>query len=132
MRIPLSSRSLRTCYWRGKGGKGGVIFATGGVRSKKKKIHNKNTKIRPTQNTPRYPQEPSNGNHLETAFRNTSHALAHTRLLPQIPCLWKSASTALAISKNDECYTYTLTDTQIDYLNNGTLCAPWYDEAFLS
>ena len=37
--------------------------------------------------------------------------------------------TALAISKNDECYTHAHTPT--DKLNNGTLYAPRYEKAFL-
>ena len=49
--------------------------AAGRVRSKRKKIEQKNTekkkKIRPTQNTPRNPQQPGDRVQLETACEET-------------------------------------------------------------
>ena len=49
----------------------------------------------------------------DSARRNTSHALTHTR-----PLLWNQPCTALAISINDECYKYTdrQTDRQTNYI----------------
>ena len=52
--------------------RGGLILAAGRVRSKKKKIEKKHgKKIRPTQNTPRNPQQPGDRDHLETACDET-------------------------------------------------------------
>ena len=89
---------------------GGLILAAGRVRSKKKR-----DKIRPTQNTPRNPQQPGDRDYLETARDETratrSPMLARfhrTRVCGNRP------RTALAISKNNECYTYTQTDGQTD------------------
>ena len=50
------------------------MLAAGRVRSKKKKIEKKYTeKIRPTQNTPRNPQQPGDRVQLETACEETPH-----------------------------------------------------------
>ena len=52
--------------------RGGLILAKGRVRSKKNKIGKKCAeKIRPTQDTPRYPQQPGDRDHLETAHDET-------------------------------------------------------------
>ena len=53
-------------------GKSGLILEAGRVRSKEKKIEKKNHgKIRPTQNTPRNPQQPGHRVKLETACDET-------------------------------------------------------------
>ena len=48
--------------------RGGLILATGRVRSKKKRIEKKKNhlKIRPAQNTPRNPQQPGDRGQIET------------------------------------------------------------------
>ena len=52
--------------------RGDHILAAGRVRSKKKKIEKKkHGKTRPTQNTPRNPQQPGDGVQLETAWDET-------------------------------------------------------------
>ena len=55
---------------------GGVILAVGRARSKKKKQlkKTKHEKIHPTQNTPRYPQQPGDRDHLETTRDETRPA----------------------------------------------------------
>ena len=92
-------------------------------------ISRKKRKIRPTQNTPRNPQQPGNRNQLETACdetRPTRYPILarfhRSRVCGNRP------RTALEINKNDECYIYR----QTDYLSNGTLYAPRYryEEAF--
>ena len=88
--------------------RGGLILAAGRVRSKKKKVgKRKNEKICPTENTPRNPQQPSDRDHLDTAREKPrptrSPILARfdrSRVCGNRP------RTALAISKNDECYTH--------------------------
>ena len=52
---------------------GGLILEVGRVRSKKQKIAKKQNrkKIRPTQNTPRKPQQPGDRDHLEKARDET-------------------------------------------------------------
>ena len=51
---------------------GGLILAAGRVRSKKKKSKiKKHEKIRPTQNTPRNPQQPGDRDHLNMARDET-------------------------------------------------------------
>ena len=50
---------------------GGLILAVGRVRSKKKKSLKDDEKIRPTENTPRKPQQPGDRDHLETASDET-------------------------------------------------------------
>ena len=88
-------------------------------------------KIRPTQNTPRNSQPPGDRDQIETArgkTRSTRYPILarfhRSRVCENRP------RTAFAISKNDECYTHT--DTQTDKLNNGTLYAPRYEEAFFA
>ena len=89
-------------------------------------------KSRTTQNTPRNPQQPGDRDRLKTARDETRP----TRL-PILACFHRSRvcgnrpGTALAISKNHECYTYTDGHRRTDRLNNGTLYAPRYEEAFL-
>ena len=95
---------------------GGLILAAGRVRSKKKNIEKK--KIRPTQNTPRHPQQPGDGDHLEPARDETRP----TRFCPYSPAsidprFVEIDPVQLSQSvKNDECYTYTdrHTDRQTD------------------
>ena len=91
--------------------RGGLILAAGRVRSKKKKIGKKNTEKKSaphpkhtTKSTAaRRPRPTRDG-----MRRNTSHALAHPGLV-EIGLVQLSQ-----FSKNDECYTYKLTDTQTD------------------
>ena len=86
-----------------------LILAAVCVRSKKKngKTHTQEKK-RPSQNTPRNPQQPGDHDHLDTARDETRP----TRL-PTLARYHRSRicgnrpRTSLAISKNDECYTYT-------------------------
>ena len=52
--------------------KGGLTLAAGRVRSKKKNEPYPPGKIRPTQNTPRNPQQPGDHDHLEMARDETS------------------------------------------------------------
>ena len=112
---------------------GSLILAAGRVRSKKnEEIEKKKEKkkIRPTQNTPRNPQQPGDRDHLETAIDETRPTrLPILARFHRFRVCGNRLRTALAISKNDECYTYT--DRQTDKLNNGTLYTPRYEEAFL-
>ena len=98
---------------------------------RKKKLKKKHEKIRPTQNTPRHPQQPGDPDHLETERDETRPT--HSPTLARFHRSWvcdNRPRTALAISKNDECYTHI--HTQTDKINNGTLYAPRrYEEAFL-
>ena len=77
---------------------GGFMLAAGRLRSKKKKKKSKKKdgkKIRPTQNTPRNPQQPGNRDHFETACDGTCPTrwpMLARFPIDQIPCLWKSAS----------------------------------------
>ena len=92
---------------------GGLILAAGRVRSKKKKIgKKKHGKIRPTQNTPRNPQQPGDRDYLETAREETRPTRSPTlaRFHRSQVC-GNRPRTALAISKNDECYTHKHTPT---------------------
>ena len=50
---------------------GGLVLAAGRVRSKEKKGTKKLKKSRPTQNTPRNPQQPGDRDELETARDET-------------------------------------------------------------
>ena len=88
-------------------------------------------KSRPAENKPRKPQQPGDRDHLETACDETRHTRSPTlaRFYRSRVC-GNRPRTALAISKNDECYTHihTTTDRQI---KNGTLFAPRYEEVFL-
>ena len=74
---------------------GGLILAAGRVRWKKK------TSEKKTQKNPPHPKHTTKFKFTaarrprptrDGARRNTSHSLAHTRQLPWIPGLWKSAS----------------------------------------
>ena len=73
----------------------------------------KNMIFRRTQNTPRNPQQPGDRDQLETACDETrptrSPILARFR---RSRVCASRPRTALAISKNDECYTYRQTDRQ--------------------
>ena len=87
---------------------GGLILAVGRVRSKKKKSLKDNEKIRPTENTPRKPQQPGDHDRLKTACNETRLTRSPTlaRFHRSGDC-GNRPRTALAISKNDECYTHT-------------------------
>ena len=86
---------------------------------RRKENENKNTKSRRTQNTPRNPKQPSDRDHLETAYDGTrpTREPILTRFHRFQVC-GNRPLTALAISKNHECYTYTgrQTDRQTDRL----------------
>ena len=95
---------------------GGLIFAAGRVRSnKKKKSGKKHEKFRRTQSTPRNPQQPGDRDQLETAGEATrpTRYLISARFHRFRVC-GNGPLTAFAISKNHECYTYTLTDRPTD------------------
>ena len=84
-----------------------------GLRILKCKLMENTKKSRPTQNTPRNPQQPGDRDHLEMArdetrpTRQSILARFHrSRVCGNRP------RTALAISTNDECYTHT--DRQTD------------------
>ena len=89
----------------------GLILAAGRVRSKKKK----HEKIRPTQNTPRKPQQLGDRDHLDTARDETrpTRQLILARFHKSRVC-GNRPRTALTIRKNDECYAYIQTDSQTD------------------
>ena len=82
------------------------------VRRNKKKQKQKHEKqIRPTRNTPRNPQQPGDRDHLETARDETRPTrqpilarFHRSRVCEHRP------RTALAISKEHECYTHRQTD----------------------
>ena len=79
------------------------------------KTEEKHEKIRPIQNTPRNPQQPGDRDHLERAGNKTRP----TRLPIQARFYrFRVCGNLLRIpheiSKNDERYTCTLTDTQTD------------------
>ena len=102
---------------------GGLTLAAGRVRSKKKK-----RKIRPTENTPRKPQQPGDCDRLETACHETRPTRSPTlaRFHRSRAC-GSRLRTALAISKKGRMSrTHILTDK----INTGTLYAPRYEEAF--
>ena len=75
----------------------------------KKKEKRKNTKkSRPTLNTPRNQQQLGDRDHLETARDETRPTRSHMLALSHRSGVCGNRSrTALAISKNDECYMYT-------------------------
>ena len=103
------------------------------VRRKKKIEEEKHEKSRPTQNTPRNPQQPGDRDHLETAREKPRPTLwpVHARFHRYRVC-GNRHRTAVAISINDEFnVTHTHTNIPTDKLNNGTLYAPRYEEAFL-
>ena len=87
------------------------MLAAGRVRSKKKNEKKKREKFRPTENTPRKPQQPGDRDHLETACDETRHTRSPTlaRFYRSRVC-GNRPRPALAISKNDECHTHTYTD----------------------
>ena len=98
---------------------GDLILSAGRARSKKTKTRQEikheippHPKHATKTRTARRPLPPR-----DRARRDTSHALAHTRPLPEIARFQRSLvsesrpRTALVISINDECYTDTLTDT---------------------
>ena len=108
---------------------GVLTLAAGRVRPKEKKSRKKKAeKTRPTENTPRKPQQPGDDDFLETACDETRPTRSPTlaRLHRSRVC-GNRPRIALAISKNDECYTHT----DRHRLINGTLYAPRYKEAFL-
>ena len=88
---------------------GGLILAASRVRSKRKtKSKKKSKKSRPTENTPRNPHQASDRDQLDTdcdesrLTRQPILARFHrSRVCGNRP------RTALAFSKNDECYTHT-------------------------
>ena len=103
-------------------------------QKKNEKKRKKDEKIRPTQKTSRSPQQPGDRDHLETARDETRPTrqpilvrFHRSRVCGNRP------RKALAISENDECFTYTdtQTDGQTYRLNDGALYAPRYEEAFL-
>ena len=101
---------------------GVIILAAGCVRSKKKKRKKRHwKKICPTQNTPRNPQQPENRVQLETWCEGTRPT--------RYPILSRFHRYSQSVKTTK--VTHTLTDIQTDQLNNGTLYAPRYEEAFL-
>ena len=84
------------------------MLAAGRVRSKEKESGKKHGKrIRPTQNTPRNPQQPGDRVQLETACEETrpKRYLILSRFHRSRVC-GNRPRTALAISKNYERYTH--------------------------
>ena len=81
-----------------------------GCTNLKMQTHGKNTgkKIRSNQNTPRKPQQPGDRDHLNTACDETRSLRSPTfaRFHKSRVC-GNRPRAALAISKNDECYTHT-------------------------
>ena len=108
---------------------GGLTLAAGRVRSKGKKCRKKkHEKIRPTENTPRKPQQPGDHDRLETSCDETRATRSPTlaRFHRSRVC-GNRPRTALAISKKGRMSrTHILTDK----INTGTLYAPRYEEAF--
>ena len=99
----------------------------------KMQTHGKHGKeIRPTQNTPRKPQQPGERDDLETEREKTrptrSFILARFHIYR---VCGNRPRTAVAISKNDEFNVIrTRTHIPIDKLNNGILYERRYQEAF--
>ena len=88
----------------------GLILAAGRVHSKRKK---KQTKKHPTQNTPQNLQHPGDRDELETACKETRPT--HSPILSHFhrsQVCENRPRTALAISKNDKCYTHLQTHIQ--------------------
>ena len=86
-----------------------ALQAKNGLIKKQKTI-----KIRPTQNTPRNPQPPGHRDQLETArdeTRPTRQPILAT--FHRFRVCENRPRPALAISKNDECYTHTDRHTDI-------------------
>ena len=93
---------------------GGLILAARRVRSKKTMSKTKSRNIRPTQNTPRNPQQPGDRDHLETARDETrpTHYPILARFHRSRLC-GNRPRTALAISKTRRMlHIHTLTDTR--------------------
>ena len=91
--------------------RGGLILAAGRVRSNKQKIEKKKPfKTRPTENTPRNPQQPGDRDHLEAACDETRPTRSPTlaRFHRSQVC-GNRPRTALAISEDDKCYTHAYT-----------------------
>ena len=87
---------------------GRLILIAGRVRSEKKKNEkNNHSKNRRTQNTPRNSQQPGDRDHLETACDETRPTRSPTlALFHRSRVCGNRPRTALAMSKNDECYTH--------------------------
>ena len=85
-----------------------------GSTNLKMQTHGKRDKIRPTENTPRKPHQPGDHDHLETDREETRPTRSPTlaRFHRYRVCA-NRPRTALAISKNDECYTHTDRHTHI-------------------
>ena len=103
---------------------GGLILASGRVRSKKKK-----TKKNPEKSAQRKTHHEIHNNPATATTsrrRATKHVphvspYSHASIDPGFVC-GNRPRTALAISKNDECYAYiTLADTQPDRRTDGRL-----------
>ena len=109
---------------------GGLVLAAGRVRSTKKKLEKKE-KIRPTQNTPRIHGSPA------TATTSRRRATKHVpRVSPYSPASIDPGFVQIGLVQLSQPVkmtniTHAHTDAQTDKLNNGTLCAPRYEEAFL-
>ena len=113
---------------------GGLVLEAGRVRSKKKKLeetheippHSKQS----TKSTAARRTRP----HRDGMRRNTCHALAHTCPLPRSRVCGNRPRTALAISKNDECYTYTDRHRQTYILikERHRVRTPVYENEFLA
>ena len=90
---------------------GRLMLAARRVRSKKKTYRKKNI--------PRKPQQPGDRDHLETACDETRPTRSPTlaRFHRSRVC-GNRGRTALAISKNGECYTHTDTHRQTDGQTN--------------
>ena len=92
---------------------GGLILAARRVRSKKTMSKTKSRNIRPTQNTPRNPQQPADRDHLETARDETrpTHYPILARFHRYRLCGNGLAQLSQSV-KHNECYTYTDRHTQ--------------------
>ena len=101
------------------------------MRSKKKKSRKKNTKkSRPTENTPRNPHQAA------TATISRQRATKRVpRVSPYSPASIDPEFVEIGLvqlSQSVETTNVTHTRThRLLQLNNGTLCAPWYEKAFL-
>ena len=100
-------------------------------RSDQKSKQKEQGKIRLTRNTPRNQEKPGDRDHFDTACDKarprrwpTPYRFHRSQVRGSRICI------ALVISKNDEWYTRTHSPTKKP--NNGTLCAPRYEKAFLS
>ena len=83
----------------------------------KKNEKKKHEKMRRTPNTPRNSQQPDDRNHLETACNETRPTRSPTLASSHRSRVCENRPrTALAISKNDECYAHT--DSHTDSQTN--------------